>query len=103
MKRVVEEAEKLSATRPKLPALSVRETKALDFIRCSLGAGTSPSVRQVCQAVGLRSSRSGLRLVNKLISKGYVCRKEDGSLIGCMRFPVAKCAAKRTTQTHIVN
>jgi hypothetical protein len=67
-------------TESKQEALSKHEIAALTFIRESLKNGRSPSVREVCRAVGLRSSRSGLRIINKLMSKRYLCRDGQGVL-----------------------
>jgi hypothetical protein len=54
-------------TNPRLlRTLSERESKALTFITQELAAGRQPSARSVANAVGLRSSRSGLKLRNKL-------------------------------------
>ena len=41
---------------------------------------TSPSVRDIASAMGLRSSRSGLRLLSRLIHLGFVYRDEKGRL-----------------------
>ena len=52
--------------------LSPNEERALAFIRSELKKGRSPGVRKIAQAVGLRSSRSGLKLVRSLKIKGLL-------------------------------
>jgi LexA DNA binding domain len=65
--------------KPAPPSLSDQEERALRFIRKRLKAGRSPSVREVARALGLKSSRSGSRILNLLINKGIVKRK--GSIL----------------------
>src|SRR5260221_5585028 len=69
-----------AAVPPAPPKLSEQESRALTFIRRSLKAGRSPSVRQVCRELGFRSSRSGLRVIDKLKAKGCVRRDKHGVL-----------------------
>lgn len=66
--------------KPACVQLAKQEQKALAFIGSEIKQGRSPSLRQLTQAVGLKSSRSGYRLLNKLISKGQVVRNEEGEL-----------------------
>ncbi len=51
---------------------TVQEQKALDFIKSEIVQGRSPSVRGVAKAVGFKSSRSGHRLLRRLIARGWV-------------------------------
>jgi hypothetical protein len=60
--------------------LPYRDSKALDFIRQSLKQGQSPSVREVCQVLGFRSSRSGLLVINRLIQRNLIQRNKQGVL-----------------------
>ena len=56
-----------------------QEQKVLTYIRDTLDAGkTFPSVRDIARAAGFRSSRSGFRMLQKLIKKGLVKRDEEG-------------------------
>jgi len=80
IKTVARHFEKKSPVKQSLPELSNQETNAFVFIRRALRDGHSPSVREVCRELGFRSSRSGLRLVNKLMAKGLVFRGKDGQL-----------------------
>ncbi len=48
-----------------LPKLTDKEALALAFINQELKEGRKPSARGVANAAGLRSSRSGLKLLNK--------------------------------------
>lgn len=60
--------------------LSIKEEVALAFIKGQLLQGKSPSVRDVAEEVKFKSSKSGARLVNMLIFKGYVVRERTGKL-----------------------
>ena len=42
------------------------------FIAAEIEEGRTASVRGVAEAVGLKSSRSGRKLVNNLIAKGWI-------------------------------
>jgi SOS-response transcriptional repressor LexA len=54
-------------------ALTDQESKALEFIRRMLDTEQRPpSVREVARAIGLKSSRSGFRVVQRLIAKGVM-------------------------------
>jgi len=56
------------------------EERALDFIRTELKRGHSPSVREVARALGLKSSRSGFRVVASLIQNRVLSRRDTGEL-----------------------
>jgi hypothetical protein len=56
---------------PEIPLTPVEE-KALAFIRSELAEGRSPGVRKIAQVVGLKLSRSGLRILRLLKSKGVL-------------------------------
>jgi hypothetical protein len=60
-----------------LPKLSLQEQIVFDLIK----SGRSPSIREITQAIGLSSSRSGQRIVESLMRKGIITRDESGSLI----------------------
>ena len=63
------------------PELSDKEQQALTYIATCLELhGRSPSVREVAKAVGYRSSRSGLKVINRLIHRGSIERIADGQL-----------------------
>lgn len=59
---------------PQLPMviLTPNETKALHYIRKKQQRGHSPSVREVTRTIGLRSSRSGHKIITSLRSKGII-------------------------------
>ena len=52
--------------------MTAKEALALIFIQREHALGRSYSVRRVAKAVGLKSSRSGARIVNSLITKGFM-------------------------------
>lgn len=54
------------------PPLSESESRALAFIERQLRKGHSPSTREVTKAIGLRSSRSGHKVVHSLRRKGLL-------------------------------
>jgi len=56
---------------PDIP-LTPNEEKALTFIRNDLKKGRSSGVRKIAQAGGLKSSRSGARLLRSLKIKGLL-------------------------------
>jgi repressor LexA len=57
------------------------ELRALRDVRNALvHDGRSPSVRDLAKALGYRSPRSALLVLNALIEKGFVRRKPDGGL-----------------------
>ena len=61
--------------------LTENEAEALRLIRNTIvHGGYSPSVRDVASAMKYRSPRSALILLNELIKKGFLKRKEDGKL-----------------------
>lgn len=61
--------------------LTDQESRALEFIRRTLDAEQrSPSVREIAHVIGLKSSRSGFRVVQRLIAKEVLHRAKDGKL-----------------------
>jgi len=56
--------------------LNDHEFKALMFLKTEIDQNRSPSVRQLSKAMGLRSSRSG----HKLIDRGFLTRDTRGIL-----------------------
>jgi len=52
----------------------------MEFIKKEIVSGNSPSVREVTKALGLRSSRSGLRVINRLIELQWLKRDKFGKL-----------------------
>lgn len=57
------------------------EAKALRFLRNAIvHDGHSPSIRDLGSALGYRSPRSAMLVLNCLIEKGMVRRRDDGSL-----------------------
>lgn len=61
--------------------VTMQEFKALKYLHQAIyHDGKSPSVRDVCAAVGLRSSSSGLRMIRKLMERGFVYRDSDDKL-----------------------
>jgi hypothetical protein len=59
------------------PALTQNEECAFRFIQRELKRGHSPSVREVTKVVELKSSRSGYRIINSLLTKGLLHRKDN--------------------------
>lgn len=58
--------------------LKPKEQRVLDFINKTIDEnGIPPSVREVCAALGFKSTSTVQMYVNRLISKGYIC-KSDG-------------------------
>lgn len=70
------------ATTPKeLEALSLAERRAVREIHNSLmHVGRMPSLRELMSSLGYRSPRSASLIVEKLLQKGVLRRKEDGGL-----------------------
>jgi alanine-alpha-ketoisovalerate/valine-pyruvate aminotransferase len=60
--------------------LTDKEKSALTYIEYELSKGKRPTVRGVAEAVGLRSSRMGQKVVDGLVGKGVVCRDCRGRL-----------------------
>ena len=61
--------------------VSEQELKVLTFLREEIcGQKRSPSVREISRAAGFRSSRSGFRLLNRLIKRGLIFRSQKGQL-----------------------
>ena len=64
-----------------LEALSFAERRAIREIRNSLmHVGRIPSMRELMSSLGYKSPRSASLIVDKLIKKGVLRRKEDGGL-----------------------
>ena len=62
-------------------AISNKELEAIREIRNFIvSAGRIPSMRELMSSLGYRSPRSASLIVNKLIDKGVLRRKSDGSL-----------------------
>ena len=62
-------------------AITNKELEAVREIRNSLmRAGRIPSMRELMSSLGYRSPRSASLLVDKLIKKGVLRRKEDGGI-----------------------
>ena len=61
--------------------ISNQERKVLMFLHEEIcNQKRNPSVRDISRAAGHRSSRSGFRVLNHLISRGMVFRNHDGEL-----------------------
>lgn len=61
--------------------LKLKELEALRFVRNSIvHEGHSPSVRDVQDELEYKSPRSALLIINSLIEKGWLIRKESGNL-----------------------
>ncbi len=57
------------------PALTAKQTQILEYIKQTiLSKGYPPSVREICEAVGLSSTSSVHSQLNTLESKGYIRR-----------------------------
>ena len=54
--------------------LSENQLLILEYLKQRLGAGVPPSVREICQAVGLRSTSSVQANLDALEEKGYIVR-----------------------------
>lgn len=61
--------------------LTRKELEALRFIQNKVVyRGHSPSVREVAEALGYKSPRSASLIILKLIARGLITRRKDGSL-----------------------
>ena len=61
--------------------LSKKESEAICQIRNSLAhRGQTPSVRELMVSLGYRSPRSASVIINQLIDKGFLARKDNGRL-----------------------
>jgi len=61
--------------------VTIQEFTALKYLHHAIyHKGKSPSVRDVCAAIGLRSSRSGQVMIEKLMKKGFIYRDPDGRI-----------------------
>jgi repressor LexA len=61
--------------------LTENQIRTLRYLRNALvHGGNSPSIRDIAEALGYRSPRSAFILLNELIEKGFLKRKEDGKL-----------------------
>ncbi len=65
---------RIHRSKQELPKLTIQEERALNFIRRKLNQGRSPSVREIGRALGLRSSRSAFRIIQRLIAKQQIER-----------------------------
>ena len=52
--------------------LSENQFRILEFLKQRAGTGIVPSVREICQAVGLKSTSSVQANLNVLEEKGYI-------------------------------
>lgn len=65
----------------KIDSMTAKEVEAVREIRNSLmRVGRIPSVRALMSSLGYRSPRSASLIIDKLIKKGVLRRKEDGGL-----------------------
>lgn len=83
-------------------SLTSKEAKALAFIQSERKEGRSPGVRNIAQAGGFKSSRSGLRLVRSLQDKGVLSINGLVALPGDVddyRLNISK-TNERKTQRH---
>ena len=65
----------------KISSITAKELKAIREIRNSLmRVGRIPSMRELMSSLGYRSPRSASLIVDKLIKKGVLRRKDDGNL-----------------------
>ena len=64
------------------PALSAKQSQILEYIKqCILSKGYPPSVREICEAVGLSSTSSVHSQLNTLEKKGYIRRELGKKMI----------------------
>ena len=72
--------------------VTIQEFKALKYLHHAIyHKGESPSVRDLCAGMSLRSSRSGQVIIKKLMKKGFVYRDPDGRIQ--LSEPVRSCDA----------
>lgn len=65
----------------KTKTLSKKELETIRLIRNSLiHTGQAPSVRKLMASLGYRSPRSASVIINELINKGFLSRKDNGKL-----------------------
>jgi hypothetical protein len=60
------------------PKLSGEEAKGLAYVTECLKQQKQPTVRGVAEAIGKRSSRSGMRMVDELVKRGTACPGRGG-------------------------
>src|SRR5688572_28404279 len=77
-----------------LTRLSPNEVQALRFIRNSIIHSKSPSIRDIQKDLGYSSPRSAALIVEKLISAGYIERKDDGRLRLLKELPESETYAR---------
>jgi predicted HTH transcriptional regulator len=68
-------------SKTKTMEISEQELKALKFLSHQVHVNTrTPSVRELATALGLRSSRSGHRMLARLVKRGLITRDGEGKL-----------------------
>ncbi len=65
---------------PKQIRATELELNAVKFLNEEIDAGRNPSIRALAKAMDFRSSRSGFRLLQRLIGKGLLYRDTNGML-----------------------
>lgn len=68
-----------NATKPKLQATEV-ESKCLRYIETQLKMEKQPTVRGISYVLGRRSARTGFKMMNRLLARGFLKRDQQGAL-----------------------
>ena len=68
-----------------------KEKRVFEYIKGRIEEGYAPSIREMCSALGIRSTSTAARYVNTLVAEGYLDKVD-----GCKR------AIKLTNKEEIV-
>lgn len=60
---------------------TAKQSQAMVHIRNSLQEQKQPTVRSIAAALSLKSSRSGLRMLNSLFASRLICRDSTGNIV----------------------
>lgn len=75
--------------------MNEKEKRVFEYIKERMEDGFAPSIREICAALGIRSTSTAARYVNSLVAEGYL-EKVDG----CNR--AIKLAGKSATKIPLV-
>lgn len=68
-----------------------KEMKVFNFIKTKLSSGTSPSVREIMDAMGFKSTSTAHRYINSLVEAGLI--EKNGRLNRSLRLPNSNAAS----------
>ncbi len=72
-----------------------KEKRVFEYVKSRIEEGFAPSIREICAALGIRSTSTAARYVNDLVSEGYLEKAE-----GCNR--AIKLAGKGAAKIPLV-